>query len=235
MMMSQMQEPNVEERNSLDALKTFTAHACEILNLWKILCENQLPCIMDSLLKETYINQFTVMTFGLLIINGHGISSELISALINSDLGDNASIDAVSAQLRENCPNLYRNEDAVFSKANEILLRAKSCMNLDEKEELLQSALKLCKEVAPRMSLEPVCQQFVECQFYSGVLELCLCCAERVDPNDTAKHFDRNKNALDDQEGSLAFTGRRGEGFLSFYMGVYIRTDGTSKVHLRCP
>lgn len=35
---------------------------------------------------------------------------------IFSYLGDNASVDAVSSRLREVCPNLYRNEDAVCSK-----------------------------------------------------------------------------------------------------------------------
>lgn len=45
------QEPIVEERNSLDALKVFVTHTCEVLGLWKILCENQLNNIVNSLSK----------------------------------------------------------------------------------------------------------------------------------------------------------------------------------------
>ncbi|XP_058794102.1 nuclear pore complex protein Nup155 isoform X2 [Phymastichus coffea] len=204
---TQFQEPIVEERNSLDALKIFITHACEILGLWKILCENQLHDIVSCLSKDQ-INQFATATFRDLILIGHEISSLLIIHLIDSYLGDNASVDSVSAKLREICPNLYRSEDAVCSKANEIILKAKSCTNPDEKETYLQSALKLCKEVAPRLNLGAVCQQFVACHFYHGVLELCLCCAEKIDPNNAAFHYYKNNEPVEDQEGNFAHSKR---------------------------
>ncbi|KAG9437559.1 nuclear pore complex protein [Apis mellifera carnica] len=199
---SHCQEPIVEERNSLAALKIFITHACEVLELWKILCENHLNNIVNCLSKDQ-INQFSTATFRDLILIGHEISSLLIIHLIDSYLADNASVDAVSQRLREVCPNLYRNEDAVCSKANEIILKAKSCTNLKEKECYLRSALKLCKEVAPRLNLSAVCQQFIACQFYVGVLELCISCAERVDPNNTALHYYKNNEPKEDQEGYM--------------------------------
>jgi len=52
---SHFQEPIVEERNSLDALKVFITHACEVLGLWKILCENQLNNIVNCLSKVVTI------------------------------------------------------------------------------------------------------------------------------------------------------------------------------------
>ncbi|XP_029678395.1 nuclear pore complex protein Nup155 isoform X1 [Formica exsecta] len=204
---SHFQEPIVEERNSLDALKVFITHACEVLGLWKILCENRLNNIINCLSKDQ-IAQFSTATFRDLILIGHEISSLLIIHLIDSYLGDNASVDSVSAKLREICPNLYRTEDAVCSKANEILLKAKNCTNPEEKECYLKSALKLCKEVAPRLNWSAVCQQFVACQFYTGVLELCICCAERVDPNNAASHYYKNNEPIEDQEGNLAFAKR---------------------------
>ncbi|XP_020280588.1 nuclear pore complex protein Nup155 [Pseudomyrmex gracilis] len=204
---SHFQEPIVEERNSLDALKVFITHACEVLGLWKILCENQLNNIVSCLSKDQ-ITHFSTATFRDLILIGREISSLLIVHLIDSYLGDNASVDSVSAKLREVCPNLYRTEDAVCSKANEILLKAKNSTNPEERECYLQSALKLCKEVAPRLNLNAVCQQFVACQFYTGVLELCICCAERIDPNNAASHYYKNNEPIEDQEGSLAFTKR---------------------------
>ncbi|XP_018403107.1 PREDICTED: nuclear pore complex protein Nup155 [Cyphomyrmex costatus] len=206
-MQSHFQEPIVEERNSLDALKVFITHACEVLGLWKILCENQLNNIVNCLSKDQ-ITQFSTATFRDLILIGHEISSLLIVHLIDSYLGDNASVDSVSVKLREVCPNLYRTEDAVCSKANEILLKAKGCTNPEDKECYLQSALMLCKEVAPRLNLNAVCQQFVACQFYTGVLELCICCAERIDPNNAASHYYKNNEPIEDQEGNLAFTKR---------------------------
>ncbi|XP_014228329.1 nuclear pore complex protein Nup154 [Trichogramma pretiosum] len=204
---SQYQEPIVEERNSLDALKIFITHACEILGLWKILCENQLHNIVSCLSKDQ-VSQFMTATFRDLILIGHEISSLLIIHLIDSYLGDNASVDSVSAKLREICPNLYRSEDAVCSKANEIILKAKNCTNPEEKESFLQSALKLCKEVAPRLNIGAVCQQFVACHFYRGVLELCLCCADKVDPNNAALHYYKNNEPIEDQEGSFSYMKR---------------------------
>ncbi|XP_076649143.1 nuclear pore complex protein Nup154 [Halictus rubicundus] len=204
---SHFQEPIVEERNSLAALKIFITHACEVLELWKILCENHLNNIVNCLSKDQ-INQFSTATFRDLILIGHEISSLLIIHLIDSYLGDNASVDIVSQRLREVCPNLYRSEDAVCSKANEIILKAKSCTNPEEKETCLQSALKLCKEVAPRLNLSAVCQQFIACQFYTGVLELCLCCADRVDPNNAALHYYKNNEPNEDQEGRFAYMKR---------------------------
>lgn len=44
----------MEERNSLDALKVFITHACEVLGLWKILCENQLNNIVNCLTKVIF-------------------------------------------------------------------------------------------------------------------------------------------------------------------------------------
>ena len=76
------QEPIVEERNSLDALKVFITHACEILGLWKILCENHLHNIVSCLSKDQ-VNQFSTATFRDLILIGHEISSLLIIHLID--------------------------------------------------------------------------------------------------------------------------------------------------------
>lgn len=66
----------------------------------------------------------------------------------------------------------------------------------------------LCKKVAPRLNLAAVCQQFVACQFYMGVLELCICCAEAIDPNNAASHFYKNNEPQDDNEGYQAFMKR---------------------------
>lgn len=61
---SHYQEPIVEERNSLAALKIFITHACEVLELWKILCENNLNNIVNCLSKVT-----EMCTISLFIMN----------------------------------------------------------------------------------------------------------------------------------------------------------------------
>lgn len=44
-------EVQLEEKMSLLALKGFVSHACEVLGLWKILCEHQFHVIAEMLEK----------------------------------------------------------------------------------------------------------------------------------------------------------------------------------------
>ena len=81
-------------------------------------------------------------------------------------------------------------------------------------------SFQLCKEVAPRLNLSAVCQQFVACQFYSGVLELCLCCSERIDPNNAALHYYKNNEPMEDQEGNVAYSKRSYD--IIYYFGTII-------------
>lgn len=80
----------------------------------------------------------------------------------------------------------------------------------------------MCKEVAPRLNLAAVCQQFVACQFYSGVLELCLCCSERIDPNNAALHYYKNNEPIEDYEGNAAYS-KRYDFYLIFEEIIFYR------------
>lgn len=110
-----LQDAQLEERESLSALKIFVSHCCEILGLWRILCEHQfhelvacLPEQQQQMLQNTHFRD--------LFLFGHDVCAQLIAALINLYLGDNASIDSISSKLRSICPNLYKTEDAAYSK-----------------------------------------------------------------------------------------------------------------------
>ncbi len=46
------------------------------------------------------------------------ICSVLISSLMNCYMDDSASIDAISERLRDVCPSLFSNDDAVMTKVN---------------------------------------------------------------------------------------------------------------------
>lgn len=107
----------MEEKQSIDALKTFVSQACEILGLWKILCEHQFHLLINTLNKDQQLALLNT-SFKDLFLFGHDICSTLIISLINSYLGDNASVDSISAKLRDVCPNLYKSEDAACSKVS---------------------------------------------------------------------------------------------------------------------
>ncbi|KAJ4448862.1 hypothetical protein ANN_00253 [Periplaneta americana] len=201
------QEAQMEEKHSLDALKAFVAHTCEVLGMWRILCEHQFH-VIASVLSKDFQNQLQQMSFRNIILEGHDLCSSLISSLINRYLNDNASVDAISAKLREVCPNLYRNEDAACSKANEMLLSAKNIKNPEEREAKLRAALQLCKSVAPQVNLQMMCQWFTASQFYEGVLDLALVWASKLDPKNVGLHYYKNKEPAEDSEGYEAFAKR---------------------------
>lgn len=109
------QDAQLEEKHSLDALKSFINHCCQVIGLWKVLCEHQFHFLIDSL-QDTQKQIIQNTTFKDLLLYGKDLCSLLITKLISSYLGDNASVDSISIKLRDICPDLYRVEDAAYSK-----------------------------------------------------------------------------------------------------------------------
>ncbi|XP_050292883.1 nuclear pore complex protein Nup155 [Anthonomus grandis grandis] len=195
-----VQDAQLEERQSLDALKTFVCHCCQIMGLWRILCDHQFHDLLGSLPEnQQQILQGT--TFKELFLYRQDVCSILINTLVDSYLGDNASVDSISNKLMEVCPHLYRPEDAAFSKANELLKSTRSVQNTDEKEEMLVTALQLCKNIAPNVNLPEVCKQFTALKAYKAVIELCVHCGKKIDPEKIAESYFKSDEIGGDQDG----------------------------------
>ncbi|XP_067621641.1 nuclear pore complex protein Nup154 [Eurosta solidaginis] len=196
-----------EEKQSINALYQLVKHVCEIISLWKILCEHQFQILATQLPKE---EQTTLRscTFRDLTLSRTESCAVLIAALINSYLKDNASVSIISAKLREVCPNLYRHEDAVTFKATEILLSAKGCEASDSKNEKLSTALQLCKDAAPNLPLQNICQQFSLAGFGEGVIELTATCAAKIDPEEIGIRYYNSAEPTEDTEGYTAYSAR---------------------------
>ncbi|XP_063620313.1 nuclear pore complex protein Nup154 [Cydia splendana] len=193
-----------DENSSLHALKLFVTMAIEMLSLWKVLCEHQFHVIAASLPPEQQ-SALQAASFRELLVGGQEVACLLLDSLVAGYLRDNASVDGISHKLRQLCPTLYRQEDATCSKANELLIFAKQQKNPAEREEMLQTALKLCKDVAPNVNLPLVCSKLVAAGFYSGVVDLCAACACKLDPQDKAVHFYRSDQPSQDREGQLIY------------------------------
>jgi nuclear pore complex protein Nup155 len=182
--------------------------------LWKILCEHQLHLLVGQLT----VDQRQILdncNFREIVLFRNELCALLIVTIINSYLNDNASVKAISEKLRDVCPSLYRNEDAVSHKATEILKLSKNCINDDERSESLLKALELCCQAAPKLPLTNICQQFTAAGFYEGVIKLCTTFASKLDPTETALHFYKNHYPFDsnqiqskDQEACGVFTTR---------------------------
>ncbi|XP_068630123.1 nuclear pore complex protein Nup154 [Battus philenor] len=196
--------PQSEENASLHALKLFIAMAIEMLSLWKVLCEHQFHVIAASLPPDQQ-SALQAASFRELLVGGQEVACLLLGSLVAGYLRDNASVDGISQKLRQLCPTLYRQEDATCSKANELLIFAKQQKNQAEREEMLRHALKLCKDVAPNVNLPLVCSKLISVGFYSGVVDLCVTCASKMDPQDKALHYYKSDQPSQDREGHFAY------------------------------
>lgn len=196
-----------EEKQSMSALYQLVKHICEIMSLWKIVCEHQFQVLASQLPKEEQTT-LSSCTFRDLTLTRTESCALLIAALINSYLKDNASVSIISAKLREVCPNLYRHEDAVTFKATEILLSAKSCEASEGKNEKLRTALQLCKDAAPNLPLQNICQQFSSAGFGEGVIELTATCAAKIDPEEYGIRYYNSDEPTEDTEGYTAYSAR---------------------------
>ena len=98
------------------------------------------------------------------------LSSRLVSAVIQLYLADNASTDAISHRLRNVCPSLYHCEDAISSKAHEILIAAKSQGNAREREKMLGEAVNMCKDIAGRLNLNVLARDPIQKKNFASVL-----------------------------------------------------------------
>ena len=177
----------MQERKSLLAMKQLLDHTVEVLALWKVLCDHHLHLLGQSLSTELRMS-LKSMLFRDLILSGGDTCIGLTYALIHRYLDDAASTDAISDKLRQVCPSLYRNEDALCTKVNEQLLKARTTtMSRTDKERLLHQSLETCKQIPARINLAHVCQQLYACQHYGGVVELCRVVAEKLDPHHRAQ------------------------------------------------
>jgi nuclear pore complex protein Nup155 len=82
------QEAQLEEKHSLDALKAFVAHTCEVLGMWRVLCEHQFHVVADTLTKVRELSR-NMFIFIFIFITIHGSlymildKSILLSTILN--------------------------------------------------------------------------------------------------------------------------------------------------------
>ena len=206
---AQQQDAYLRERQSLMFLQQLLNHSLQVLGLWKVVCEHGFPLLSKSLSPDDQ-NVIKGMYYRDLIISltGKEVSGRLIQALIAVYLGDDARTDAISARLRDVCPGLYNQEDALSSKAQEMLIKARNQTNPNEKAKMIKEAISICKDVAAKLNLEVLTSHLVAVHSYIGVLEICLSAASKRDAQGLALHFYKNGEPNEDQQGLHAFVSR---------------------------
>ncbi|CAK8693168.1 unnamed protein product [Clavelina lepadiformis] len=192
----QLAEVATAELSWMRFLHDLLHKSTEVLGLWRILLHHQLHVLFESLDKvsQTALKSATFEGF---ILSGQALCSALISALVGKYLDDNSTIDALSSQLREVCPALYSPDDAICSKASELLNAVRS-VPVSQRIELLEEAVRLFQQVAHSINLPVVVQQLQAARYYTGVVELCLHAASKRDEEGLALKLYKSSLAAND-------------------------------------
>ncbi|XP_065595993.1 nuclear pore complex protein Nup155 [Cyrtonyx montezumae] len=200
-------EAQLTEKTSLQGILQLVRKTCQALALWKLLCEHQFNVVVGELQKELQ-ERLKMTAFKDLVVRDKELTGALIASLINCYIKDNAAVDGISAHLQDICPLLYTTDDAVCSKANELLQRSRQAQNKLEKEKMLRESLKEYQKISNQVDLANVCAQYRQVRFYEGVVELSLTAAEKKDPQGLGLHFYKNGEPEEDAVGLQAFQER---------------------------
>ncbi|KAF7243992.1 hypothetical protein EYD10_09814 [Varanus komodoensis] len=193
-------EAQLTEKASLQGIQQLVRKTCQALALWKLLCEHQFNVVVGELRKELQ-DHLKVTTFRDLVIRDKELTGALIASLINCYIRDHAAVDGISSHLQEICPLLYSTDDAICSKANELLQRSRQVQNKSEKEKMLRESLKEYQKISTQVDLANVCVQYRQVRFYEGVVELALTAAEKKDPQGLGLHYYKNGEPEEDVTG----------------------------------
>ncbi|KAF9423164.1 hypothetical protein BGZ94_008391 [Podila epigama] len=195
----QIELENVEEEmKSMRALQLLLTQSIEGIAFVLFLVDSKMSETVSNipaesqqaLLNMTYENLLTTA-------KGHDLCRELVTAVINKQMGHHMSVDAVSDTLQRICGSFCNPSDVIYYQATEHIRLAKSFKNPADVEDSLREALRLFKKVPFLLvdethgpnKLRVVCKDFTDLGFPSGAVELALSCAHDVDPSNKATGF----------------------------------------------
>ncbi|KAJ3221178.1 hypothetical protein HK099_003709 [Clydaea vesicula] len=173
------------EQQSLHNLHELLKQTMEAISFIQLLSDHNLNLIFESINKNI-IPQYSNLTWEMMITSktGRDLGKLLIETLVKIQVENQISIDAVSEMLRQRCPSFYSPENAIFSKANEHLERAKNVSSKSEKMEHLKESLRLYSRVTNILSydkLKQICDDYISLNFHEGAVNLSLQYAQAVD------------------------------------------------------
>ncbi|KAF9579638.1 hypothetical protein BGW38_004029, partial [Lunasporangiospora selenospora] len=171
--------------------------------------------LVDSKMSETVSNisaesqqAFMAITYETLLTTskGHDLCRELVTAVINKQMGHHMTVDAVSDTLQRICGSFCSPGDVIFYKATEHLRLAQTLQDAADIEDHARESLRLFKKVPFLLvdetngasKLKGICQEYMTIKFYPGAAELALSCAQEVDPSNKATGYVKDgKNPKD--------------------------------------
>lgn len=193
------------ENGSIYLMMQFLNRIIEIFGLWKILDDHKYHFISSKLEDKTQLILMKMQIKSFLLAD-NTLLEKLITALLYRYIDDNACTDLLNQSLKQMCPSLYSNENAIFSKACEKLKQALNIKNdTYERERLLKEAVDLMKQIGYVANLQQVCETLQNAGCYEAVFELCLTAVEKRDPQSIGLYYYRKSEPPEDIQGQQYF------------------------------
>ncbi|XP_018020303.1 nuclear pore complex protein Nup155 isoform X2 [Hyalella azteca] len=196
-----------DEARSIAAVLQLLRHLLQLLRLWALLTNNQLPAIISQL-PTAEQEQLRGLTLRDLALSGSSVCRALVMALLDRYHGDEASVSTISRQLRSSCPSLYRAEDAQLSAASQLILSARTAASPADRDAAFAQAVTLCKGVGGCVNVAGVAAQLAGGGCYTGLVDLALSVAAQRDEEGRALLFYKAGRPSHDTKGHAAFTTR---------------------------
>jgi len=110
--------------------------------------------------------------------------------------------------LNDACPSIFKQENALFAKAQEMITKARSMTSPMEKAEQVEEAAKLFKRVGARIDLKSACKLLQSVDAYRGIIDLCISTASLKDSQNHGLYFYKNNEPSNDFAGASLFASR---------------------------
>lgn len=193
------------ENGSIFLLRQFINRIIEIFGLFKILDDHKFHFISQKLDKQTQLLMMNMQIKTFLLADDN-LLEQLITALLYRYIDDNANTDQLNMSLKQMCPSLYTNENAIFSKSCEKLKQALNIKNDNyERDRLLKEAVDLMKQIGYVANLTQVCDMLYSAGCYEAIFELGLTAVEKRDPQNIALHYYNKCEPPEDLQGQHYF------------------------------
>jgi hypothetical protein len=144
------------ENGSIFLMRQFLGRVIEIMGLWKILEDHKYHFISTKLDDQTQLTLMRMQVKSFLVAD-NSLLEKLITAMLYRYIDDSACTDLLNQSLKQMCPSLYSNENAIYSKACERLKQAVNVKNDGyERERLMKEAVDLMKQIGYVANLSQV-------------------------------------------------------------------------------
>jgi nuclear pore complex protein Nup155 len=188
--------------------KRYLDYLIEIFLLLKILNEHKYHFISKKL-DVTIKNDLLKYYYKDYLSSTYQLYEVLITALIHSYIDDNVSTDNLNKNLKNYCPSLFTNENAIYTKACEKIKQAMNISNNEyERKNLLTEAIGLIKQISYINNLDDICKTLFSVRCYDAIFDLCLNAASKRDPQNISLYYYKKGESIEDLQGAFYYSQR---------------------------